>query len=288
MALSRREASLRPERARRSRNHFGTVSVWSKIPPRSMPVSPPPVSRGTSSDLWPSIGSSTLVVFKPQLSPWTHSLCPLKTIDDCIFMFWDKTNFIFQIFQTRPKSRDGRFWRARTAELHTNDAKRPETLARGGQLVRAGRRLGGGVWGWDGDKNARLMIGRTIAPLSSSLTSTQYKFSMIKYINGHLDVHKFCEYTLIYEKIDIRVSAQTAVRVCSNWQGNRNRTSQRRRQTTWNLAWVGKILMASHRQGGDCRRRRLRNHHLRFGDSQFRRTYTRLEYPVGKLLEAWL
>ena len=138
MALSRREASLRPERARRSRNHFGTVSVWSKIPPRSMPVSPSPVSRGTSSDLWPSIGSSTLVVFKPQLSPWTHSLCPLKTIDDFIFMFWDKTNFIFQIFQTRPKSRDGRFWRAREAEDSRASHQRCQTSWNSGE----GRSIG--------------------------------------------------------------------------------------------------------------------------------------------------
>ena len=50
MALSRREASLRPVRARRSRGHFGTVSVRSKLPPPCVPVSPSPVSREASRD----------------------------------------------------------------------------------------------------------------------------------------------------------------------------------------------------------------------------------------------
>ena len=68
MALSRREASLRPARARCSRSHFGTVSARSKLPPLCVPVSLLPVSREASRDLWSSIGRSTMVVFELRTS----------------------------------------------------------------------------------------------------------------------------------------------------------------------------------------------------------------------------
>ena len=45
MALSRREASIRPAHARRFRDHLDTDSVRSKLPPLCMLVSPSPVSR---------------------------------------------------------------------------------------------------------------------------------------------------------------------------------------------------------------------------------------------------
>ena len=67
-ALSRREASLRPARARRSRDYLGTDSVRSKLPPLYVPVSPLPVSREVNRDLWRSIGPPTLVVFKLRTS----------------------------------------------------------------------------------------------------------------------------------------------------------------------------------------------------------------------------
>ena len=76
MALSRREASLRPAGARRSRGLFGTVWVRSKLPPLCVPVSPSPVSREASHDLWCSIGPSRMVVFKPRTSVSAHPLCP--------------------------------------------------------------------------------------------------------------------------------------------------------------------------------------------------------------------
>ena len=63
-ALSRREAPLRPASARRSRDHFGTYSVRSKLPPLYVLGSPLPVSREASRDLCHSIGRSTMVVFK--------------------------------------------------------------------------------------------------------------------------------------------------------------------------------------------------------------------------------
>ena len=62
--LSRREAFLRPARARCSCDHFGTVSVRSKLPPLLVSVSPSHVSREASRALWRSIGPSTTVVFK--------------------------------------------------------------------------------------------------------------------------------------------------------------------------------------------------------------------------------
>ena len=50
MALSRWEASLRPARAWRSRGHFCTVSVRSKLPPLCVLVSPSPVWREATRD----------------------------------------------------------------------------------------------------------------------------------------------------------------------------------------------------------------------------------------------
>ena len=74
--LSRREASLRRTRARRFRDHFGTVSVRFKVLPLYVLVSPSPVSRHASRVLWRSISPSTIVVFKLRTSPWAHALCP--------------------------------------------------------------------------------------------------------------------------------------------------------------------------------------------------------------------
>ena len=68
MTLSHREASLRRARARRSRDHFGTVSVRFKLPSLYATVTPLPVSREASRDLCRSIGPSTMVVFKPRTS----------------------------------------------------------------------------------------------------------------------------------------------------------------------------------------------------------------------------
>ena len=63
-ALSRPGVFLRPGRARCYRDHFGTDSVRSKFPPLYVPVSPSPVSREASLDLWCSISPMTMVVFK--------------------------------------------------------------------------------------------------------------------------------------------------------------------------------------------------------------------------------
>ena len=74
--LSRQEASLRPERERRSRDLLGTDSVRSKLPPQYVPVSPSPVSHEASRDLWRLNAASTMVVFKLRTSMWMRSLCP--------------------------------------------------------------------------------------------------------------------------------------------------------------------------------------------------------------------
>ena len=76
MVLSRREASLRPARARRSRDYFGTVSIRSNLSPLYVPVSPSPVSREACLDLWRSIGPSTMVVLILRTSLSAHPLCP--------------------------------------------------------------------------------------------------------------------------------------------------------------------------------------------------------------------
>ena len=73
------------------------------------------------------------------------------------------------------------------------------------------------------------------------------KLCLIETYKGHLDAHKMFEYTLYYGKTDTR----TTVSVCSNRKEERNSTaSQRRRQTSENLATVGKVMRAGHRQGG--------------------------------------
>ena len=57
--LSRRGAPLRPECARCSRDHLAADWVRSKLPPQYVPVSPSPVSREASRNLWRSVGPST-------------------------------------------------------------------------------------------------------------------------------------------------------------------------------------------------------------------------------------
>ena len=63
-------------RARRSHDLFDTDSVRSKLPPLYVPVSPSPVSREASRDLWRSIGPSTMVVLILRTSLSAHPLCP--------------------------------------------------------------------------------------------------------------------------------------------------------------------------------------------------------------------
>ena len=96
MVLSRREASLRPARARLSRDYFGTVSVRSKLPPLYVLVSPSPVSREASRDLWRSIGPSTMVVFKTANVAESASTVSANIMDDLIFMFTTKRPFYFR------------------------------------------------------------------------------------------------------------------------------------------------------------------------------------------------
>ena len=78
-----------------------------------------------------------------------------------------KTNFIFPTFQTRRDSRDGCFcfWPAREEDSRASHKRRQTNwnLARGGKVVRAGHRLGGGVGGWDGLREVGLTVRRAFA-----------------------------------------------------------------------------------------------------------------------------
>ena len=120
MALSRREASLRPACARHSRDHFVTVSVRPKLPPLCVPVSPSQVSREDSRDLWRSIGPSTMVVFKLRTSRSAHQL-RLQKKYDIIFMFKDKRPLYFRHFrldETAKTDVSDQRGRKMTSELH--------------------------------------------------------------------------------------------------------------------------------------------------------------------------
>ena len=89
-----RGLTLRPARARRSREHLGIDSVRSKLPPY---VSPSPVSREASRDLWRSIGPSTMVVFKLRTSLSRHPLCPKISWEIYYSCFRQNENYISDI-----------------------------------------------------------------------------------------------------------------------------------------------------------------------------------------------
>ena len=90
-------------------------------------------------------------------------------------------------------------------------------------MVRAGHRQGGGVGEQDGDREGGLTIRRAFEPSSSSsLASKRYK-SGIKY--EHLYHRKLYECTLYLRPDRYSGSVQTAVRVRSKRQEERNSTS---------------------------------------------------------------
>ena len=73
--------------------------------------------------------------------------------DHLIFMFTAKRTLCFRQFrldETAETDVSDQRGRRKTAELHTSGAKRAAT-GRGGKVVRAGQRLGGGVGGWNGE-----------------------------------------------------------------------------------------------------------------------------------------
>ena len=130
--MSGREASLRPARARRSRDQLGTDSVRSKLPPLYVPVSPSPISREATRDLWRSIGPSAMIVFKPRTNvAVSTSTVSANTIQDLIFMFWAKRTLYFRHFRLDSTEETGvsvQRGRTKTAELRTSGAKRAETF----------------------------------------------------------------------------------------------------------------------------------------------------------------
>ena len=90
-AWSHGEASFMPARPRRSRDHLGAVSVRSKLPPY-VPVSPPPVSREASRDLWRSIGPSTMACSNCECRSLSANITA-----DFIFMFRGKRSLYLRL-----------------------------------------------------------------------------------------------------------------------------------------------------------------------------------------------
>ena len=129
MALSRREASLRPAHPWCSRGHFGTVSVRSKLSPLCVPVNPSPVWREASRDLWLSIGPSTMIVFNCECR--YHLIhCAENIVDDFLFMFTSKRTLYlrqFKLDETAVPDVCDQRGRRKTAELDTSGAKRAAT-----------------------------------------------------------------------------------------------------------------------------------------------------------------
>ena len=177
-SLSRREASLRPVHGA-----LATISApirsGPSLPPPYVPVSRSPVSREASRNLWRSIGPSMMVVFKLRTSLSAHLLCPQIMIDDLIFMFRAKRPVYLRHFRHGRDSRDGCFWPAREDEDSRASHKRRQraktwrwgvnwwdlkTWRWGIKVVRPGHRLGGGVGGWDRDRQGELTMRRAFAP----------------------------------------------------------------------------------------------------------------------------
>ena len=136
MALSRREApsGLHAHGARAA--IFGTVSVRSKLPPLHVPMSPSPVSREASRDLWCSIGPSTMGVFKLRTSASAHALCPKISLTIYVQIPL-KTNFIFPTLETIRDSSGQWFCPAREEGRRASHKRRQTSLnlARGGKVV---------------------------------------------------------------------------------------------------------------------------------------------------------
>ena len=121
-ASSRPRAPVRPGSARRSRDHFATDSVRSKLPPPLyVPVSPSPIPREASRDLWRSIGPSTMVVLKLRTSLSAHPLSA-NIMDDLIFMSTAKRPLYHRrITHRRDSGRDSdQLGRRKPAELSTS------------------------------------------------------------------------------------------------------------------------------------------------------------------------
>ena len=114
--------------------HFGTVLVRSKLPTQHVRVSPSPVSREASRDLWRSIGLSTMVVFKTANVTVSASTMSANIMDNFIFMFEAKRALYFQRFRLNERAETGvsdQRGRRKTAVLNTSGVKRAKTW-RGG------------------------------------------------------------------------------------------------------------------------------------------------------------
>ena len=202
-ALSRRgasPASLGPERTRRSRDHFGTDSVRSKLAPLYGQVNPSLLSREASHTLWHSIGPSTMVLFKLPTSLWAHPLCPP--------IYWTRyfscsgrnglcISGISDTDETAETGVSDRGDRRKTSELHTSGAKRAETW-RGGvkwwELAIA-LAVASGREGERGKEDKR-RGGHSRRRAPAWLKTIQLYLVESRKYKGLLDGHKVFEYTL--------------------------------------------------------------------------------------------
>ena len=86
-----------PGRALSPLDHFGTVSDRSMLPPLYVPVRSSPVVREDSRDLWRSIDSSTMVVFKLLTLLSAHLLRPKKYCTISLSCSWQNNRYILDI-----------------------------------------------------------------------------------------------------------------------------------------------------------------------------------------------
>ena len=133
--MSRPGASLRPGRARRSRDHLAIDSVQSKLPSLSVSVSSSPVSREASRDsvaLDRPFDDGRVQAANVAVSTSTVSANMMYYL---MFMFRAKRPYYLRhmsdIHETAEKGMPDERGRRKTAELHTSGAKRAETW-RGG------------------------------------------------------------------------------------------------------------------------------------------------------------
>ena len=147
------------------RHRFGPVQAF----PLYVPVSPSPVSREASRDMWRSIGPSTMVAFKLRTS---LSVCKYNNSRFNLHVDGE-TTFISPIYlRNRRDSREWCFWRAMEEEDSRASHKRRQNssnFSRGGKVMRASHRLGGGVGRREEERERRRMTRRGIRAVDPQL-----------------------------------------------------------------------------------------------------------------------
>ena len=108
--------------------------------------------------------------------------CSANIVNGLTFMFRAKRQLYLRHFSHRRDSRDGRFWPATEKEDSRISHKLRQTswnFARGGKVVRASHRLGGGVGGWEGERGT-IGLGKITFYVQGCTTTVQ---SIMLYTN---------------------------------------------------------------------------------------------------------